>query len=99
MINRILEAYEAKKDKKRNWKQIYKQLSGWQKTFIIYYIVGAIAIMIGAIIGAAKFTIIGLWVYVAGIYILAACGEKYKYKKWEMNTEKYKQDLSVIRGV
>lgn len=99
MINRILEAYEAKKDEKRNWKQIYKQLSGWQKTFIIYFIGGAIALIIGAIIEAARFTIIGLWVYVAGIYILAACGEKYKYKKWETNTEKYKQDLGVIREV
>ena len=99
MIEKVLEAYEAKVTGRKTFMQQLAMMDTITKIVLGGVVIGAVLLFIIAFLVPAQIILIITSPYVAVIYIATLLLERMRRKKWKTNLKGYNNDLDLLAEI
>ena len=99
MIEKLLEAYEAKTAGKRTFMEKLAKMDRLTKILFWGIIVSAIIVLGLSLFLQSQAMFIVMIIYVIIIYVLTSTLERTRHRKWKSNLKEYNEDLDLLTEI
>lgn len=99
MIEKLLEAYEAKVTEDKTLQKKLKDLDRITKVFVWISLISGLVIFSIFIFKPSEIMLLIIAIYIFLLQILNLYSERVRHKKWEKNLTEYTYDIELIRGL